>query len=105
MVVGEDDAGLEQGGGGCLDLGPDILGGGAVGPAIHTRDVGDVTMHQEGIGRILQQDGLQANREATSDRVWRSVDITLAGIRDGGSGTAGGGDLRLPPLEHGRTVN
>ena len=33
------------------------------------------------------------------------MDITPAGGRDGGSGTAGGGDLRLPPPEHGSKVH
>ena len=43
--------------------------------------------------------------EATSDRDGRSVDISFAGARDEGSRTAGGGDLRLLPPEHGCTLN
>ena len=33
------------------------------------------------------------------------MDINPAGGRDGGSGTTGGGYLRLPPPDHGRTVH
>ena len=33
------------------------------------------------------------------------MDILPARGRDGGSGTAEGGDLRLPPPEHGRVVH
>ena len=43
--------------------------------------------------------------EATSEREVRSVDITVVGGRDVGSGTAGGGDLRLPLPEKGHTVH
>ena len=33
------------------------------------------------------------------------MDIPLAGESDGRSGTVGGGDLRLPPPDHGCTVH
>ena len=35
----------------------------------------------------------------------RSVDIPPTGGRNERSGNAGGGDIRLPPPEHGRTVH
>ena len=50
--VGEADAGLEQGRGGCRYLGPDILDSGAVGTAIRILDVGDDATHQEDVGKI-----------------------------------------------------
>ena len=55
------DAGLEQGGGGCPDLGPYLLGGGAVGPVVRIRNVGDNVVHLEGVGRIPPQDVPQAD--------------------------------------------
>ena len=60
--MGESDAGLEQGGGECLDLGPDILGGGAVGPIVQVRDVVDDDANWEGVGRIPLQVGPQFDK-------------------------------------------
>ena len=96
--MGEDDRCLEKGGGGgCPDLGPDILGGGSVGPLVRVRDVGDDAAHREGAGNIPPQGGPQGDMEATSERKVRIVDIHPAGGRDGGIWTAGGGDIRLLP--------
>ena len=39
--VGEADVGVDQGGVGCPDLGPDILCGVSVGPVVWVRYVGD----------------------------------------------------------------
>ena len=65
-----------------------------------------MTPHIRGsVGRIPPQGGPQSDREATLEREVQSVDITPAGGRDDGNGTAGGGYLRLLPPEHGRTVN
>ena len=105
VVVGEADAGIEQGGGGCPDLGPDILGGSAVGPVVRFMDAGDYTAHQEGAGRIPPKSSLKSDKETTLEREGRSADISPAGGRDGVSGTAGGGDLRLPPPENGCTFH
>ena len=58
--MGADDTGVEQGGGGCTDLVPDILGGGLVCPVVHVRDVGDEPLHWRGVGRIPPQSGLKA---------------------------------------------
>ena len=55
--VGEGDAGLEQGGGGCPYLGPNILGGGSSGPVVRVVDLGDDAMHQKGFGWIITQGG------------------------------------------------
>ena len=41
VEAGNDNTGIEQGGGGCLYLGQDILGGCAVGPALRIRDMDD----------------------------------------------------------------
>ena len=57
-----------------------------------------------GIGRIPPQGDPQADREASLAKEGWSVGIPPTGGRDGGGGTARGGDLRLPPSEHGRTV-
>ena len=82
--------GIEQVGVGCPDLGTDILGGGAVGPAIRIIEVGDEATYWECVGRIPPQGGTQADREA----------IYPSGRRNGRSGTTGGAYLRLPPPEH-----
>ena len=67
------------------------------------RDVSDEATHWESVGRILLQGGLHSDKKATSERERRRVDIPPAGGRDGGSGTAGDGYLRPPPLQNGCT--
>ena len=66
--MGETDAGVEQGGGGCPYLKPYILGGGSVGPVVQVRDMVYDAAYCEGVGRVLPQSGLQANRESTLER-------------------------------------
>ena len=53
--VGKADAGLDQGGVGCPDLGTDILGGSSSGPLVQVRYVGDDAAHWEGVERIPPQ--------------------------------------------------
>ena len=60
--MGEADAGVYQGGGICLDLGPDILGSGSVGPFVRVRNVGDETVNWEGVGQIPPQGDPQDER-------------------------------------------
>ena len=103
--MGEADMSIEQGGGGCPDLGPDILGGGSVGIVVRVRDVGDDAAHQEGVGQIPPHGGPQDDREVTLEREGRSVDVPPSGGRNEGSGTAGGVELCLLLLEHGYTVH
>ena len=103
--VGEADAGVEKVGGVCPYLGPDILGAGSVVPVVQAGDVVYDTAHREGVGRIPPQGGPQADIEPTLEREGWSVGIPPDGGRDGGSGTAGGGYILLPPSEHGRTVH
>ena len=67
--------------------------------------MGDDAAHWEGVGRIPPQGGPQAERGETLERGGQSVDITPSGGRDGGSGTAGCGYLRLLRPEHGHTVH
>ena len=43
--VGATDVGVDQGGGGYSDLGPDMLGGGSYSPVVRVRDVSDDTAH------------------------------------------------------------
>ena len=62
MEVGEDDIGLGQGGGGCPDLGPDILGGGSLDTILQVRDVGIDATHWGDVGRVLPQGGPQDDR-------------------------------------------
>ena len=64
--MGEADAGVYQGGGRCLDLGTDILGGDSVGNVVRVRDVGNEPPHWEGVGRIPSQGCLQDDGAATS---------------------------------------
>ena len=42
--------GVNQGGSGCPEIGTDILGGGAIGPAIRVRDMGPDTAIQRVLG-------------------------------------------------------
>ena len=44
--MGKADAGLEQGGGICQDLRPDMLGGGSFGNVVRVRDVVDDAAYQ-----------------------------------------------------------
>ena len=102
--MGAADSGVEQGGFGCPDLGPDLPGGGSVGNDLWVGDVGRDTLHWEGFGRIPPQGGPQSDREATSERMGRSMGIPPSGGRGGGGRTTGGGELRLLPPEHSCTV-
>ena len=90
-VVGVTDKGSGKKGDGCPDLGPYILGGGTVGIVVRLGDVVDDPTHWEGVGRIPTQGGPQADREVTSAREIWCVDISPAGVCDGGGGAAGGG--------------
>ena len=83
------DTGLDKGGGRLPDLGPDKLGGGAVGTSIYIQDVGDDATHWEGVGQIPPQGGPQADREAILYREVNILDILPAGGRDVGIRTAG----------------
>ena len=67
--------------------------------------MGDKPMHQEGVGLIPPQGGLQADREESSAREVRRVDIPPTGGRDGGVGPAGGGDLHFLVPEHSLAVH
>ena len=67
-------------------------------------DVGGELPHWEGVERIPPQGGRQADGKATLAREGLLVGISPSVGRNGGGGTAGGGDLRLPPLENGRTL-
>ena len=93
--VGETDEGYGKRGGGCLDLGTYILGGGPVRDDIRVEDVGDDPVHRESFGRISPQGGPQADGEASLVGEEQCVDIPSAGGRDGWGGPAGGGDLHL----------
>ena len=55
------DKGADQGGCGCLDLGPDILGSGTFSNVVRFGDVGDDPPHWEGVRRIPPQGGPQAD--------------------------------------------
>ena len=50
------------------DLIPNLLISVPVGHVVRVGDVGDETLHWEGVGRIPQQGGLQADGEATPER-------------------------------------
>ena len=103
--MGKADTSVDQGGGGCSDLGSDILGGGSVGNVVWVRDVGDDAAHQEGVERIPPQGGLQADMTTTSERAGRWMDVSPAGGSDGGGGITVGGYLSLPQPEHSLTVH
>ena len=60
--------------------------------------------HWEGVGQISSQGGTQDYGQATSVRELWCLVILPTGGRDGRGGNAGGGDLHIPPPEHGHTV-
>ena len=66
--------------------------------------MGDDPPNWEGVGSIPPLGSTQADGEATLAREGQSVGIPPDIGRDGGGGTAGGGELRLLSPEHGRTV-
>ena len=66
--------------------------------------MGHDTEHWEGVGRVSPQGGQQAYRGATLAREGGHVEIPPNVVRDDGSGTSGGGNLRLLLLERSRTV-
>ena len=104
VEVDTAELGDDQGGCGCPDLGPYIIGGGSVGHDLRVVDVGHDTTHWEGFGRIPPQVVPQADGEATLERTGWSIDLSPPRGGDVGGGTAGGGDLSLLPTEHSRTV-
>ena len=61
-------------------------------------------LYWEVFGQIPPQGGPQDDRETTLEIEGHSEGIPPAGGHDGGGGTAGGRDLRLPLTEHGFTV-
>ena len=67
--------------------------------------MGDDTAHWEVFDRIQLQGGPQADGKTTSERTGWWMGVSPAGGCDGGGGVTGGGDLRLPPLEHSHTVH
>ena len=66
--------------------------------------MGDDPTHWEGVGKIPPQGGSKPDGESNLSREGQRVDISPAGGRDGGSGTAVGGEILLPPPEHSHTV-
>ena len=89
--MGTADEGSGKRGGGCPDLGPDILGGGPVSETIRVGEMVDDPTYWEGFGRISPQGGLQADEESTLARKGRCVDIPLSGGHDCRCGPTGGG--------------
>ena len=73
------DSGVDQGGCGCLDLGPYLLGGGSVGHDLQVGDVVNDTKHWEGFGKISPQGGPQADGEATLERTGQNMGLYLSG--------------------------
>ena len=69
--VGAADSYTDQGGSGCPDIRTDLLGSGALGPAVRVRDMGPDTAYEEGIGRITPQGGPQADGTAAVEGAGR----------------------------------
>ena len=68
----------------CPDLGPNLLISGSVSHALWVGDVGHDTAHWEGFGRIPPQGVPKADREETSERMGRSMDLSPTGGHYGG---------------------
>ena len=98
--VGAADLGVEQGGCGCPDIGPDLLGGGSVSHAVWVGDVGHEILCWEGFGKIPPQGGPKYDGEETSERTGQSMGISPTRGHYGRGGIGGGGDLSIPLPEH-----
>ena len=59
--------GVGKGGRGLPDLEENLHGGGPVSPDVFVGDVGDDTLHWEGVGRIPPRGGPQSGVMATSE--------------------------------------
>ena len=68
VEVGGSDEGDDQGGCGCTDLRPYLIGGGPVGRVVRVIDMGDEPPHWKIVGRIQSQCILQADTESTLAR-------------------------------------
>ena len=77
--VGVAYKGTDQGGFGCPDLGPYLLGGGPVCHYVQVRDMDHDFPHWECVGWIPLQLGPQADREATLAREGQHMGIPPAG--------------------------
>ena len=99
IEVGAADSYINQGGSGCPDIRTDLLGGGAIGPAIRVRDMGPDAAYEESIGRIPPQGGPQDDGTAAVEGAGQSLVLPPCGGCNGGGGVAGFGDLRLPSPE------
>ena len=103
--MGEAVYGVGEGGCGCPDLGPDILGGGAGSQDLRVGEMGNDTVHWEGFGQIPPQGGPQADRETTSKRTGRWMGVSTAEGSDVRGSITGGRYLSLPPKEYSCTVH
>ena len=81
-----------------------LLGGGAICTAIWVREMSTDAAYEEGVGQIPSQGGPQADGMETAEGLVRRLVLPTYGGRDGGSGVAGGGDLRLRPPEHSSAI-
>ena len=97
--------GVGKGGSGFLDLVNNLRVGVPGGPVVWVVYVGDDTIHWEVVGMVPPQGGPQADGAVTSEEEVREVGVSTSGGSDGRGGVTGGGDLRLPPPEHSRTVH
>ena len=68
--MGVDDEGDVQGGCGCLDLGPDILGSGTAGTILRVGDVGDDPPHQ----RVLDRFHHRVEHRLAGRQTWKGRD-------------------------------
>ena len=102
--MGTADSDIERGGSRCLDIGPNLFGGGAIGPAIRVRDMGPAAVHEEGVWRIPPLGGPQTDGMANIEWAGRSMGLPPAGGCDDGGGFEGGRDLHLPPQEHSSAI-
>ena len=102
--VGAADSGIKHGGSGCPYIGTYLLGCGKIGPAIRVRDMGPDIAYAEGVRRFPPKGGLQTDGTETTEGAGQRLGLPPTRGCVGGGGFAGGGDLRLPPPEHGGAI-
>ena len=65
----------------------------------------DFLTHWEDFGRLPPQDALHTDGTATTEGIRWEVGVSPAGGGNDVGGVTGGGDPRLPPIEHNHAVH
>ena len=104
IEVGTADFYIDQVGSGCPYIETYLLGGGALVPAIHVRDMVTESAYEEGVGRITPQASPQDDGTAAVDGAGQIIFLPPYGGCYGGGGVEGVGYISIPSPEHSSTI-